>query len=125
MFNVLLNNLLLIGILVLMYLSSLGINTLLGIYHNLSSLKETFSVNKLITGVIRGGIVLVGALIITVIISLLPEVLSLFGVSAETGLFENLSVVGMGVVMASTIARYLQDAIKKLYVILGKVKEEE
>lgn len=125
MFNVLLNNLLLIGILVLMYLGSLGINTLLGIYHNLSSLKETFSVNKLTTGLIRGGIVLVGALIITVIISLLPEVLSLFGVSAETGLFENLSVVGMGAVMASTIARYLQDAIKKLYVILGKVKEEE
>ena len=57
MFEVLLNNLLLIGILVLMYLGSLGANTLLGIYHNLSTVKEDFSKEKLFSGLARGGIV--------------------------------------------------------------------
>lgn len=130
MFSLLIENVLLITILVFMYLGSLAANTILGTYHNIANLKEGFSKEKLISGLIRGGIVLGGALMITVIISLLPEVLAAFGITAEAALFEGISVIAMGGVLASTIVRYLGDAVKKLYVILGnkttapEIKEE-
>lgn len=125
MFSILMENLFFIGILVLMYLGSLGANTLLGVYHNLSTVKEDFSKEKFLSGLARGGIVLVGSLLITFIISLLPEVLSGFGISTEAGLFESISVVAMGGVMATTIVRYLGDALKKLYLILGSKNESK
>ena len=124
MFETLLSNLLLVFILVIMYLASLATNTILGIYHNISEVKENFSKEKLISGLARGGIVLLGALLIACIISLLPEVLAAFGIATETALFESISVAAMAGVMGSTIVRYLSDAVKKLYAILG-VKGEE
>lgn len=124
MFSLLLENLLLITILVLMYLGSLGVNTILGMYHNIANLRETFSKEKMVSGLIRGGIVLIGALIIAAIISLLPEVLAAFGITAEAALFEGISVIAMGGVLASTVVRYLSDAVKKLYVILGAKKAD-
>ena len=124
MMTCLLNNLELIGILILMYVGAAGANILLGMYNNISNLKERFSKEKLIAGLTRCGIVLVGSLLITVIISLLPEVLAAFGIATETALFESISVAAMAGVMGSTIVRYLSDAVKKLYAILG-VKGEE
>lgn len=124
MFNILLGNIVLIAVLVFMYLGSLVLNTVLGTYHNISNLKENFSKEKLIAGAIRGGIVLVGALGITVLISLLPEVLTAFGLAAETALIEGLSTAAIAGVMGSTILRYLGDALKKFYTILGYNKEE-
>lgn len=124
MFNVLLGNIVLIAVLVFMYLGSLVLNTVLGTYHNISNLKESFSKEKLIAGAIRGGIVLIGALGITILISLLPEVLTAFGLAAETALIENLSAAAIAGVMGSTILRYLGDALKKFYTILGYNKEE-
>lgn len=125
MFSILLKNIALITILTIMYLASLGTNTILGLYYNLNDAKENFSKDKLISGLIRGGIILLGALLITAIISLLPEVLAAFGVTAEAALFESISVIGMGGVMASTVMRYLTDAVKKLYAILGAKSESK
>ena len=124
MYNVLLGNMVLTAVLVFMYLGSLVLNTVLGTYHNISNLKENFSKEKLIAGAIRGGIVLIGALGITILISLLPEVLTAFGLAAETALIENLSAAAIAGVMGSTILRYLGDALKKFYTILGYNKEE-
>ena len=124
MFNLLLSNIVLISILVFMYLGSLVLNTVLGTYHNISDLIESFSKEKLISGAIRGGIVLIGALGITVLISLLPEVLTAFGIAAEASLIEGLSTAAIAGVMGSTILRYLGDALKKFYTILGYNKEE-
>lgn len=125
MFEMLLGNLMLIGILVLMYLGSLALNTLLGTYHSISNLKETFAKEKLISGLIRGGIVLLGSLGITVLISLLPEILAAFGIAAEATLIEGISIAAIAGVMGSTILRYLGDALKKFYTILGYKNKEE
>lgn len=125
MFDVLLQNLQLIGILILTYLGSLGVNTLLGIYYNLKTVKEAFSKQKLLSGLARGGIILLGGVIITAIISLLPVILKGFGISAENQLFENVSVVAMAGVLVSTIVRYLKDALQKFYAILGSHTEPE
>ena len=119
MFSLLIKNIILITVLIFMYLSSLCANTILGTYHSLADLKENFSKEKFFSGLIRGTIVLIGSLVVTVIISLLPEVLTAFGITADATLFEGVSVVAMGGVLSSAIVRYLGDAVKKLYVILG------
>ena len=119
MFDVLISNIFLILILIVMYLCSLGVNTLLGIYHNLNNVKENFSKEKFFSGLIKGGIILIGALSITAIISLIPSVLTTLGITAEAALFESITVAGMGGVLISATAKYLMDAVKKLYSILG------
>ena len=124
MFSTLGSNLLLILILTLMYLGSLIANTILGIYNNTSNLKETFSKEKLLNGLLKGLIILVGAMLITVIISLLPEVLTAFGISASSTIVESISVAAMAGVLGSTVMKYAVDAVKKLYTILGAKTEE-
>lgn len=124
MLSCLLDNLQLIGVLILMYVGSLGANTLLGLYNNINNLKENFSKEKLLNGIIRGGIVLVGSLVITVIISLLPDVLKALGVQTEANLLDGVSIVAIAGVLASMIVRYLKDAVSKFYSILYGKSEE-
>lgn len=125
MFDTLLSNLMLIGILVCMYLGSLVLNTILGVYHNVADLKNEFSKEKMISGLVKGAIVLVGSLGIAAMVSLLPELLAAFGIAADSALLEGISIAAIGGVMVSSIVKYIGDAIKKLYVILGYVKSEE
>ena len=102
-----------------MYLGSMALNTILGLYYNISNLKKDFSKEMLINGLIRAAITLIGALGITALISLLPEVLAAFGITAEASLFEGISTVAMAGVLGSSILRYAKDAITKFYTILG------
>ena len=119
MFSTLLNNLALISILIVMYLASMLTNTVLGLYNNISNIKESFSKQKLFSGLIKGGVTLAGALAIAAIISLLPDVLLAFGIQSENNILESISIAAMGGVIASAVARYTSDAVKKLYEILG------
>ena len=119
MFSTLLNNLALISILIIMYLASMLTNTVLGLYNNISNIKESFSKQKLFSGLIKGGVTLAGALAIAAIISLLPDVLLAFGIQSEGNILESISVAAMGGVIASAVVRYMGDAIKKLYEIIG------
>ena len=119
MFSTLLNNLALISILIIMYLASMLTNTVLGLYNNISNIKESFSKQKLFSGLIKGGITLAGALAIAAIISLLPDVLLAFGIQSENNILESISIAAMGGVIASAVSRYMSDAVKKLYEILG------
>ncbi len=125
MFSTLLNNLALISVLVIMYLASMLTNTILGLYNNISNIRESFSKEKLISGLIKGGITLIGALAIASIISLLPDVLLAFGIQSEGNILESISVAAMGGVIASAVVRYMGDAIKKLYEIIGVRMNDE
>ena len=126
MFSTLLNNLALVSILVIMYLASMLTNTVLGLYNNISNIRESFSKEKLIAGLTRCGIVLVGSLLITVIISLLPDILKALGVQTDANLFDGISIVAIAGVLSSMIVRYLKDAVSKFYSILyGKSEEIE
>ena len=119
MFSTLLNNLALVSILIIMYLASMLTNTVLGLYNNISNIKESFSKQKLFSGLIKGGITLAGALAIAAIISLLPDVLLAFGIQSENNILESISIAAMGGIIASAVSRYMSDAVKKLYEILG------
>ena len=94
-------------------------------HNNISNIKESFSKQKLFSGLIKGGITLAGALAIAAIISLLPDVLLAFGIQSESNILESISVAAMGGVIASAVVRYMSDAIKKLYEILGMRMNDE
>lgn len=125
MFSLLMENVLLVAILVCMYLGSLLTNTVLGTYHSVADLRERFSKARLLTGLVRGGIVLGGSLMMTIIVSLLPEVLAAFGITADTQLFEGVSIAAIGCLFTTTTAHYLADALKKMSAILNVSKEVE
>ena len=125
MLNNLLPNLQIIGILLVAYAAALGVNTILGIYYNIDVIKQQFSWKKFWSGIIRGGILLVAAALITVILSCLPSMLESFGITASNSLFEGLSIGAIATVMLSCIIYYLKDAINKFYNILQGKKEEK
>ena len=120
MFETLVSNFKLIGILMAMYIGSFGANVILGIYSNIAGAKEEFSKEKLVQGLVRGLIVLLGC-----IISLLPDMVSALGVTIEDGALEGISITAMSGIIVSMIFRYLKDALQKFYTILyGEVKGE-
>lgn len=125
MFEILVSNVTLIFFLVIMYLFSLGLNTALGVYYNVNTLKEKFSKEKLFSGLIKGAIILAGTLGITVILSLIPSIITALGVTAELALFESLTIAGIGAIFVAAIAKYLADAVKKLYNILNQKSKGE
>lgn len=125
MFVYLLNNIKLIGVLLAMYIVSFGVNVLFGIYYNTKSIKEQFSKEKLIEGLTKGAIVLIGGLLITTSISMLPSLVESLGITVEDGLFEGVSIAGVAGVLLTMTIRYLKDAITKFYAILYNKKEEE
>lgn len=125
MLNCLLKNLQLMGILIAMYIGAFGANTLLGIYNNLASVKENFSKTKFLQGLARGGITLGGSLLITIIISLLPDTLTTMGITVEDGMMDGISIVAIAGVMVTAITRYLKDALNKFYAILYNKNSEE
>ncbi len=125
MFVYLLNNIKLIGVLLAMYIVSFGVNVLFGVYYNTKSIKEQFSKEKLIEGLTKGAIVLIGGLLITTSISMLPSLVESLGITVEDGLFEGVSIAGIAGVLLTMTIRYLKDAITKFYAILYNKKEEE
>lgn len=125
MFVYLLNNLKLIGVLLAMYIVSFGVNILFGIYYNTKSIKEQFSKEKLIEGLTKGIIILIGGLLITISISMLPSLVESLGITVEDGLFEGVSVAGVAGVLLTMTIRYLKDAITKFYAILYNKKDGE
>lgn len=118
MFNTLVDNLQLVGILMLMFAGSFLANLLLGIYSNIIYAKEQFSKEKLIQGLLRGAIAMIGCFFITAIVSLLPEMISALGVTVESNALEGISITAISGVIISTIFRYLKDALQKFYAIL-------
>lgn len=125
MFDFLIYNFKMIGALLLMYIFSFSANTILGMYYNVKNIKEDFSKEKLISGVVKGAIVLVSMALIIVVLSVLPQVVEAFGLTIEEEVFSGISALGMATVMVSVDAYYLKDAIAKLYSILYGKKEEE
>lgn len=119
MFSILLGNLRLFGILALMFLGSLGANTLLGIFYNIRSIGCQFSKKKLLDGLLRGGVLLAATVLIVVIVSVLPELLTSLDIAVPGEIVESLSMFAIAGVIISATIRYLQDALKKFYAILN------
>ena len=125
MFSTLVENFKLIGILMVMYLGSFGVNVLLGLYSNIAEAKQSFSKEKFLQGLLRGLIVGIGCFVVTAIISLLPNLVSAIGITVEDGALEGISITAMSGVILSLIFRYIKDALTKFYTILyGNIEIE-
>lgn len=126
MFSTLVENFKLIGILMIMYLGSFGVNVLLGLYSNIAEAKQSFSKEKFLQGLLRGLIVGIGCFVVTAIISLLPNLVSAIGITVEDGALEGISITAMSGVILSLIFRYIKDALTKFYTILyGNIEVED
>lgn len=126
MFSTLVENFKLIGILMVMYLGSFGVNVLLGLYSNIAEAKQSFSKEKFLQGLLRGLIVGIGCFVVTAIISLLPNLVSAIGITVEDGALEGISITAMSGVILSLIFRYIKDALTKFYTILyGNIEIEK
>ena len=126
MFSTLVENFKLIGILMVMYLGSFGVNVLLGLYSNIAEAKQSFSKEKFLQGLLRGLIVGIGCFVVTAIISLLPNLVSAIGITVEDGALEGISITAMSGVILSLIFRYIKDALTKFYTILyGNTEVED
>lgn len=119
MWEVLFSNLALIGALLVMFLCALSANTLFGVYYNVATLKESFKLDKLLLGLLRGAVVLVGVVGLIVVISLAPFILESAGLSDLTEAIINaISVIAIvGVILTATIT-YLIQALEKFKKIL-------
>lgn len=125
MISVLISNLKIMGILALLFCGSFGVNTLLGLYYNISLIKENFSIKKFWQGLAKGGIVLLAGLFITLIISILPFGLTEMGIILDEVLLEGINITAICGVVMSSIVRYLKDALTKFYAIMSHEKEKE
>lgn len=116
---ILTENFKLIGLMMGLYLISYIINTLLGVYHNINVLKEMFDKNKLIEGGIKAGIILITSLLLTLSVSILPLAINELGIEVSQETLNGISITTICVVMVTAILKYLKDALKKFYEILG------
>lgn len=125
MWNFLLQNLQMLCALVIVYLLAFGANTLLGAANTVITPGFVFDKEKLWKGIRKGIVVLIGSLIVTVLISILPTVLEQFNIDGSY--IEGISVVAMALPVLTTSIAYVKDAIAKIFALLNvkaTVKEE-
>lgn len=118
MLDLLIKNFGLIFSLMLLFIASFVGNTALGTFYNTSMLKEMFNKERLLNGLLRGGMVVLGLALMVVIISLLPGVLEAAGLVELVKVASSLSLVSIaGIIVAATI-KYAKGMVEKLYKIL-------
>ena len=121
MFVLLLTNLQLFAGLLLIFLASFSANTLLGTFYNTTNLQEMFDRERFLTGVKRGGVVLAGLALLIVIVSLLPGILEIAGLTQIVPVASDLTVVSIAGIIASATIKYAKGAVQKLYkIVLGE-----
>lgn len=108
----------LIGLMMILYLISYIINTLLGIYNNTNLLKEMFDRNKLIDGSIKAGIILIASTFFTFSISTLPILINELGIEISQEALDGISITSICIIMVTSILKYLKDALQKFYNII-------
>ena len=118
MFSLLLTNLALFAGLLLLFIGSYAANILLGTFYNTSQLQQMFEKDRLMTGIKRGGVVLAGLVLLIVIISLLPGMLTVAGLTEIVPLVSDLTVVSIAGIIATATVKYTKGAIQKLYKII-------
>lgn len=125
MWTFLIENLQMLCALVVVYLLAFGANTLLGAANTVITPGFVFDKEKLWKGIRKGIVVLIGSLIVTVLISILPTVLEQFNIDGSY--IEGISVVAMALPVLTTSIAYVKDAIAKIFALLNvkaTVKEE-
>ncbi len=125
MWESLLSNLELIGVLIAMLAGTNAANILFGMYGNIELKNEAFDWKKLLHGLKKFGAVAVGTACLVVVFALLPGVLELWKVDIDTEVIEGISAAVIVLIYVTAIASCGADAALKLKDILkiGKAGE--
>lgn len=126
MFTLLMTNLQLFAALLLLFTGSYAANTLLGTFYNITLLKEMFERERFIQGLLRGGVLVIGLALVICIISLLPGILEVAGLTQLLSIVEDLTLLSVAGLIVSATVKYAKGAIQKLYrIIMGEEAPEE
>ena len=121
MFVLLLANLQLFVGLLLLFAASFTANTILGTFYNITNLQEMFDKERFLTGIKRGGIVIVGLVLLIIIASLLPGMLEIAGLTQIVPIVSDLTVISIAGIIATATVKYAKGAVQKLYkIVLGE-----
>jgi len=120
-----LENIHLISILFLLYLGSYLAEVIAGIELNVSFLQQKFDLKKMLNSFIRAIATGVVLLLLTIIISFLPDVLEKANISIMNGMEEVISLLTIVTLLISAIIKYFTDTINKLRTIFNLSEEEE
>lgn len=124
MWESLISNLELMGILVIMLAGTTIANILFGLYENIEIKNEAFNWGKLLHGLKKFGVLAVGSACLMTVFALLPGVLSLWQIEVDPQIIEGISAGVIVLVYVVAIAMQGADAVLKLKDIL-KVRKTE
>lgn len=118
MLTLLLDNLILVGQLFGILGASILLNTLMGLFYNVGALKEVFSWEKLLAGLLKGLIIAIGLGLITLIVSLAPAIVeqTVFADQAKI-ITEAISMLFIISALVAAIVKYAGQGFRKLYQI--------
>lgn len=97
-------------------------NILFGLYDNIGQRQEPFEWRRLVKGLLKGLVVIVGTLCLVVCCTLLPQIIEVWQLDIEPDLLEAISVILIFAIYIYAIVQYAKTALSKLRNIL-KVNE--
>lgn len=121
---IVLSNLSLVMVMTVMFVLVWLSNFCFSLYYNLVEIQENFNWKRCYQGALKAGSVLVGLLLVTTVISTLPDILRNTGIDMQENTTELISMAVILVPYASAILYYLVDATKTFKDILGSKSAE-
>lgn len=97
-------------------------NILFGLYDNIGQKQQPFEWRRLVKGLLKGFVVIVGTMCLVVCFTLLPQIVEIWQLDIDTALLEAISVILIFVIYIYAIVQYAKSALSKLRDIL-KVEE--
>ncbi len=94
-------------------------NIVLGTYHSIGKKKQTFKIKKLLDGLIRGAVVLVGVSLLAIGITAFFYGLALYGVPLSVDQLQVIGIMVLLMIFAIAIVKYVLGAYGNLRGILG------
>ena len=100
-------------------------NILFGLYDNIGQKQEPFEWRRLVKGLLKGLVVIVGTLCLVVCFTLLPQIVEVWQLNIEPDLLEAISVILIFAIYIYAIVQYAKEALGKLRAILGVSDSKE
>ena len=124
MFSLFLENMVNIGILYLILISSVGADTLAGIQLNVKELDFGWDKEKFQNSMKKAGMIALVLLLLIIPITFLPYILNNMGVSLDEQVMETISILAIATLLAGASVKYYKDAYEKLKKLFNMTDED-
>lgn len=118
------SNVMVIGALVGMFVLAWLANFCFSLFYNLTEVQENFDKTKCVQGIVKAIAIGLGLVLVTIVISALPQLLVGIGIDIPESVSEFCSMSVILIPFASAIIYYVKDAVSTFINILGINKSE-